>query len=67
MSCTLPVMDVVLLLILSMPCTAKKGGLATQRHNEVRDALGDLDSMEPMVKEAKHQRRYTCLDPGYQH
>ena len=37
----------------------KKGGLVTQRHNEIRDALGDLLAMgfkevlrEPIVKEA---------------
>ena len=38
----------------------KKGGLVTLRHNEVRDALGDIASMaykdvvrEPIVREAK--------------
>ena len=37
----------------------KKGGLVTLRHNEVRDALGDIASMaykdvvrEPIVREA---------------
>ena len=37
----------------------KKGGLVTQRHNEIRDALGDIAAMafkevvrEPIVKEA---------------
>ena len=37
----------------------EKGGLVTQRHNEIRDALGDIASMafkevvrEPIVKEA---------------
>ena len=30
----------------------RKGGLVTQRHNEVKDALGDLASREPVVQEA---------------
>ena len=38
----------------------KKGGLITQRHNEVRDALGDIAALtykevvrEPLVREAE--------------
>ena len=43
---------------LSHALICRKGGLVTQRHNEIRDALGDLSSLawsqvkEPIVKEA---------------
>jgi hypothetical protein len=46
----------------------KKGGLITQRHNEVRDALGDIAAMaynevvkEPIVREADEARGITAL------
>ena len=46
---------------LSHALSCRKGGLVTQRHNEVRDAFGDLSSLaygqvvrEPVVREAHH-------------
>ena len=46
----------------------KKGGLVTQRHNEVRDALGDIASLayrevtkEPVVKEPDKTRNLPAL------
>ena len=46
----------------------RKGGLITQRHNEVRDALGDIAALaykdvirEPIVKEADDARAVTAL------
>ena len=46
---------------LSHALSCRKGGLVTQRHNEVRDAFGDLSSLaygqvvrEPVVREANH-------------
>ena len=50
-----PVMDVVV----SMPWAANiKRGLVTQRHNEVRDAPGDLASMKFNV--ARHTSLSAC-------
>ena len=46
----------------------RKGGLITQRHNEVRDALGDIAALaykdvirEPIVREADDARAVTAL------
>ena len=46
----------------------KKGGLVTQRHNEVRDALGDIAALaykevvrEPVVREADEARGISAL------
>ena len=46
----------------------KKGGLVTQRHNEVRDALGDIAALayrdvvhEPIVRESDESRGINAL------
>ena len=46
----------------------KKGGLVTQQHNEVRDALGDIAALaykevvrEPVVREADEARGISAL------
>ena len=48
--------------------SCRKGGLVTQRHNEVRDAFGDLASLawnqvmkEPVVKEASKSTNSPAL------
>ena len=53
---------------LSHALICRKGGLVTQRHNEIRDALGDLSSLawsqvkkEPIVKEADESSRSPAL------